>query len=86
MAVPPFIGIYDSNWLRIFYFQDISNGIEAKAIRVANEINENMTDAFTYVTQNHVHHEVLYHSVDCRHSMVCCECEDDCNDRNRCPC
>lgn len=78
--------IYLSNRLTIFYFQDISNGIEAKAIRVANETNESMIDAFTYVTQNHVHRDVPYQSVDYCDSMVCCECKDDCNDRNRCPC
>lgn len=45
-----------------------------------------MPEKFTYVTQHRLHRDIPYHSDDHRNSMICCECTDDCSDRNSCPC
>lgn len=52
-----------------------------------NEISKSIPDEIVYVTQHRVSHSVVgYLEADSGQSMSCCDCEDDCNDRNRCSC
>ncbi|XP_049838962.1 uncharacterized protein LOC126284229 isoform X1 [Schistocerca gregaria] len=82
------------HWVRCFteginekYFikiEDISHGVEAVPVPCINTVDSRKPDDITYVTK-HVPTNGTYIETD-PEFLVCCECTDDCLDKEKCAC
>lgn len=64
--------------------QDLSYGVENVPIPCVNEIDHAYPDTIKYTTQREPSDDV-HINLD-PDFLVCCDCEDDCQDKNKCRC
>lgn len=68
--------------------EDIADGKEQQPISCFNFVDKELLTNFTYITERRLHPLLTqcWQVVKDKNFLVCCNCEDDCSDSNKCAC